>query len=142
MDRDKKISARHADFDDLRPNFAVLFSEKKNSVFVKLIVMGESKQKKSKIASAPFNPNVKQGSDKSRMSRVIREMTYGKPQFKWMLIGIAFIVVGMILMSGGWMPSPDVWDESIIYSARRITFAPLCIIIGLAFQIYAIFKVD
>lgn len=104
--------------------------------------MGESKQKKSKIATAPSNPAIKSGAEKSRISKAIGEMTYGKPQFKWMLIGIAFIALGMILMSGGWMPSPDVWDESIIYSARRLTLAPLCIIIGLAFQIYAIFKVD
>lgn len=104
--------------------------------------MGESKQKKSKITSAPTNPVFKSGSEKSKISRAVEAMTYGKPQFKWMLIGIAFIVLGMILMSGGWMPSPDVWDESIIYSARRLTLAPICIIIGLGLQIYAIFKVE
>lgn len=104
--------------------------------------MGESKQKKSKIATAPSNPSLKTGSEKSRINRAVEEMTYGKPQFKWMLIGIAFIALGMILMSGGWMPSPDVWDESIIYSARRLTIAPICIVIGLGLQIYAIFKVE
>ncbi len=69
-------------------------------------------------------------------------MTYGTTQFKWMLIGLGFIVLGMILMSGGWMPSPDVWDESIIYSARRLTIAPITILIGLGIEVYAIFKLD
>ena len=57
-----------------------------------------------------------------------------------MLIGLAVIAVGMVLMSGGAMPSPDVWDESLIYSHRRITLAPIVILIGLGIEVYAIFK--
>ena len=45
-----------------------------------------------------------------------------------------------MLMLGGSMPSPDVWDDSIIYSFRRITLAPIFIVAGLLVQIYAIFK--
>ena len=56
-----------------------------------------------------------------------------------MLIGLALIGLGMLLMSGGSMPSPDVWDEDIIYSTRRTLIAPLVILIGLGLQIYAIF---
>jgi hypothetical protein len=73
--------------------------------------------------------------------RAGNQITYGMAQYKWMLIGIGFIALGMILMSGGWMPSPEVWDESIIYSPVRLTVAPICIIIGLILQVYAIFKV-
>ncbi len=67
-------------------------------------------------------------------------MLFGRENFKWMLIGVAFIALGLILMMGGSMPSPDVWDESIIYSHRRITLAPFLILVGLCIQIYAIFK--
>jgi hypothetical protein len=42
-------------------------------------------------------------------------------------------------MSGGAMPSPDVWDESIIYSPMRIVVAPILILIGLGVEVYAIF---
>jgi len=56
-----------------------------------------------------------------------------------MLIGLALIGLGMLLMSGGSMPSSDVWDENIIYSTRRTLIAPLVILIGLGLQIYAIF---
>ena len=45
----------------------------------------------------------------------------------------------MLLMSGGSMPSPDVWDEDIIYSTRRTLIAPIVILIGLGLQVYAIF---
>lgn len=99
--------------------------------------MGESKQKKSKITDTVSSASVKSGAKRSP-----GELTYGMAQFKWMLIGIGFIALGMILMSGGWMPSPEVWDESIIYSTRRLTIAPICIVIGLVLQVYAIFKVE
>jgi len=38
------------------------------------------------------------------------------------------------------MPDPDTWDEDRIYSFRRITLAPLVIVIGLVVEVYAIFK--
>jgi Protein of unknown function (DUF3098) len=67
-------------------------------------------------------------------------LVFGRENYKWMLIGIAIMAVGFICMSGGAMPSPDVWDESIIYSPMRIVVAPILILIGLGVEVYAIFK--
>ena len=67
-------------------------------------------------------------------------LVFGRENFKWMLIGIAIMAVGFILMLGGEMPSPDVWDESLIYSPTRIIVAPFLILVGLCVEIYAIFK--
>jgi hypothetical protein len=69
-------------------------------------------------------------------------LVFGRENYKWMLIGIAIMALGFILMSGGSMPSPDVWDESIIYSPMRIVVAPILILIGLVVEVYAIFKKD
>ena len=55
-------------------------------------------------------------------------------------IGFGLIALGMLLMSGGAMPSPDVWDESIIYSFRRTVLAPFLMLAGLVVEVYAIFK--
>jgi len=66
-------------------------------------------------------------------------LLYGKKTFSFILAGIACIALGMLLMAGGSMPSPDVWDENIIYSFRRITLAPIMILIGLGLVLYAIF---
>ena len=57
-----------------------------------------------------------------------------------MLIGLGIMAVGFLCMSGGAMPSPDVWDESIIYSSTRTIIAPFLIMVGLGVQVYAIFK--
>ena len=66
-------------------------------------------------------------------------LVFGKNNFKFILAGVALIGLGLVLMSGGSMPSPDVWDESLIYSFRRITLAPILIILGLVVNVYAIF---
>ncbi len=68
------------------------------------------------------------------------DLLYGWSQYKFMLIGIGLIALGLILMLGGSMPSPDVWDDGIIYSFRRITLAPALIVAGLLVEVYAIFK--
>ena len=67
---------------------------------------------------------------------------FGKSNYTWMLFGAACIVIGMLLMSGGKSPNPDVFDANEVYSFRRITLAPIVIIIGFIIEIYAIFKKD
>lgn len=67
-------------------------------------------------------------------------LIFGKQNFIWMGIGAAFIVAGLLLMLGGQQPSPDVWDDNIIYNFRIVTLAPIVILTGLAIEIYAIFK--
>lgn len=54
-----------------------------------------------------------------------------------MLIGLVFIAVGFILMSGGGSDDPQVFNEDI-YNFRRIRLAPTLVLIGFAIEIYAI----
>lgn len=69
-----------------------------------------------------------------------RELTFSRDNYLWMGIGFVLVIIGMMLMSGGHMPSPDVWDEELIYSTRRTVLAPIVILAGLAVEVYAIFK--
>jgi len=71
---------------------------------------------------------------------VQRELVFGRENYKWIGIGIALIGLGMLLMIGGFNENPNEWDESSIYSMRRILLAPIVILSGLAVQVYAIFK--
>ena len=67
-------------------------------------------------------------------------LLFGRENFWWMFLGVGLIVLGMFLMSGGAQPSPEVWDDDIIYSFRRVTLAPILILAGVVVEIYAIFK--
>ena len=56
-----------------------------------------------------------------------------------MLIGFVVIVLGFVLMSGGTVATPDEFSYDI-FSWRRITLAPIVVVAGFAFEIYAILK--
>lgn len=56
-----------------------------------------------------------------------------------MLIGFAVIVLGFVLMAGGGSASPDEFNYEM-FNFRRITLAPILVIGGFAFEIYAIMK--
>lgn len=56
-----------------------------------------------------------------------------------MLIGFAVIVLGFVLMSGGGSASPEEFNYEM-FNFRRITLAPILVIGGFAFEIYAIMK--
>ncbi len=65
---------------------------------------------------------------------------FSKDNYIWMFIGAAVIALGMVLMSGGKSPDPNVFDTKEVYSTTRITIAPLLIVAGLLIEVYAIFK--
>ena len=62
----------------------------------------------------------------------------GKENYKLMAIGFAVIIIGFILMAGG-SDDPKVFNPDI-FSFRRITLAPVILLIGFLFEIYAIMK--
>ena len=62
-----------------------------------------------------------------------------KENLKLLLIGLGIIVLGFILMTGGKASSPAVFNPEI-FSFRRITLAPMVILFGFVFEIYAIMK--
>ncbi len=64
---------------------------------------------------------------------------FGKVNFRFMLIGLAIVALGMILMLGGRQSDPSVWEPEVIYSWRRLVLAPVVIVIGLLVEVYAIF---
>ncbi|MCW5908327.1 MAG: DUF3098 domain-containing protein [Chitinophagales bacterium] len=57
-----------------------------------------------------------------------------------MLAGIVVILLGFALMSGGGTTDPNVFPKEELYSFRRITLAPVVVIIGFCIEIFAILK--
>ncbi len=68
-----------------------------------------------------------------------KPMPLTKKNYLLMLVGALIIVVGFVLMSGGGEHTATEFDDSI-FSFRRITLAPIIVIAGFVFEIYAIMK--
>lgn len=67
------------------------------------------------------------------------EMPLTMRNYILLLVGFVVIVLGFILMSGGTVATPEEFSEDI-FSWRRITLAPILVVGGFAFEIYAILK--
>jgi hypothetical protein len=68
------------------------------------------------------------------------DFALGKTNYYLILIGCAIILLGFILMIGGRSDDPNVFNENEIFSFRRVTLAPIIVVLGFAFEIYAIMK--
>jgi fumarate reductase subunit D len=63
----------------------------------------------------------------------------GKENYKLLAIGFAIIVFGFLLMLGGKSKDPNQFSNDI-FSFRRITLAPIVVLAGFIFEIWAIMK--
>jgi len=110
--------------------------------------MSKSKPSKKKVVIpakhrklAPTQAKTKVRGRSGRIAETPKaELIFNKQNYLWMGVGVGLIALGLLLMVGGAMPSPDVWDDSLIYSWRRTVLAPFLILLGLLVEIYAIFK--
>ncbi|MEX0312602.1 MAG: DUF3098 domain-containing protein [Allomuricauda sp.] len=66
-----------------------------------------------------------------------KEFIFQKKNYTFLFIGLAFIALGFILMSGGGSDDPNIFNPDI-YNFRRIRLAPTLVLIGLGIQVYAI----
>ena len=67
------------------------------------------------------------------------QMALSMKNYILLTIGFVVIVLGMVLMCGGGSESPEEFNYAM-FSWRRITLAPLLIVGGFAFEIYALLK--
>ncbi len=63
-----------------------------------------------------------------------------KENYILLAIGFAIIVVGFLLMVGGNSEDPNVFNGEELFSFRRITLAPIVVLTGFMFEIWAIMK--
>jgi len=62
-----------------------------------------------------------------------------KENYILLIIGFAIIMIGFLLMMGGKSDDPNVFNEEI-FNFRRITLAPIIVLFGFMFEIWAIMK--
>jgi len=108
---------------------------------------GDNKKKKNKkstnksVDTSKKNEDVAVAKKRRAQKKVVlkKEIFYAKENYTIIGVGLAIVILGLVLMSGGYN-TPDNWDVNEIYSFRRITLAPIVILSGLAVVIFAIFK--
>jgi len=66
------------------------------------------------------------------------EFAFGKTNYIALLVGVLVIILGFILMSGGGSDDPTEFSEEI-FSTRRITVAPIVVLLGYGTVMYSIF---
>jgi hypothetical protein len=68
------------------------------------------------------------------------DFAFGKINYILMVVGVVIIFIGYLLMMGGKSEDPNVFNANEIFSFRRVTLAPIVVLLGFAFEIYAIMK--
>ena len=65
--------------------------------------------------------------------------SFGRDNYKLMLIGIVIVAIGMLLMIGGASDDPNKMSEAI-FDFQRLTLSPIVIIGGYVVVLFAIIK--
>jgi len=76
------------------------------------------------------------------MSKETRKpgFAFGKENYRILIIGVVFVVIGYLLMIGGGSDDPNYFNADEIFSTRRITIAPLTILAGFVIVLLGIMK--
>ena len=64
---------------------------------------------------------------------------FSRENYIIMIVGLVMISLGFYLMAGGQSTDPNIFPKEEVYSFRRITLAPIIIILGFIIETYAIF---
>lgn len=88
--------------------------------------------------NTPPKPTVTEA--KKATAKPEQTFLFDRENYIWMIGGLALIFLGLFLMSGGKSTNPNEFNYAEIYSFRRITLAPVLMMIGFGIEVYAIMK--
>ncbi len=75
-----------------------------------------------------------------KASAALTPFIFDRTNYIIMIAGVLVILIGFVLMSGGATTDPNVFPKEELYSFRRITLAPIIVMLGFGIEIYAILK--
>lgn len=64
---------------------------------------------------------------------------FGKQNYLFLAVGVVVVIIGFLLMTGGKSDDPSKFNEAV-FSAQRITLAPIVVLLGYVFIIWAIMR--
>ncbi len=76
------------------------------------------------------------------MSKETRKpgFAFGKENYRILIIGVVTVVIGYLLMVGGGSDDPNQFHADEIFSTRRVTIAPVTILVGFVIVLLGIMK--
>jgi hypothetical protein len=77
---------------------------------------------------------------KETTKKVQSNFAMPKENYVLLLIGFIIIILGFTLMIGGKSDNPNVFNGEKIFSFRRITLAPIIVLAGFVFEMWAIMR--
>jgi hypothetical protein len=91
--------------------------------------------------AAPNKPNTPAAKPQPAPATPVKtgEFAFGKENYRLLFIGLAFIVLGFLLMIGGGSKDPNVFNPAI-FNFQHITLAPILVLTGYVIEIFAIMK--
>jgi hypothetical protein len=78
--------------------------------------------------------------DKKQIATTTPNSLFTRENYIWMIGGLIIIAIGILLMVGGKSDDPNIFKKDEVYSTRRITIAPILILLGLGIEVFAIFR--
>ena len=103
--------------------------------------MSKKKNLKQKLKEVHAEVEEQKAESISEVSTMSTDgMLFHKENYMLMGIGLVLILVGFVLMAGGKNPDPNIYDSDALFGFRRITLAPILVLLGFAVEGYAIFK--
>jgi hypothetical protein len=98
----------------------------------------QSSASKSAASTQYKSPITGKNVPKVTVPRGNQTFLFDNTNYIWMGAGLLCIIIGFMLMAGGKSPDPHQFNYKEIYSFRRITLAPIVIMIGFGIEAYAI----
>ena len=77
--------------------------------------------------------------EKKQTSPVQQGFAIPKENYLYIIAGVAVLVIGFLLMTGGASDDPNKFSPEI-FSTRRLTVAPIVLLVGFGIIFYAIMK--
>jgi hypothetical protein len=65
---------------------------------------------------------------------------FGRENYMILLAGVVVVIIGYLLMIGGGSDDPKQFHEEEIFSPRRVTLAPVVIVLGFVVVLFGIMK--
>jgi uncharacterized membrane protein len=67
-------------------------------------------------------------------------LAFGRENYMIILGGVVMLIIGYLLMTGGGSDDPNVFNAEELFSTRRITVAPIVLLLGFVVVLYGIMR--